>query len=270
MHRSGPIQRLNKKTSNALIALLAATTLHHAQAASATECTNLAAPESGTSAFTWATEPEAQPAALSAAYNIAIWGDSLTSARNFIDAALKTSRIDKTTPSFVQAGIKVPGLSLPLKHSCASAGWKTAYAYKEKGNTPAFSEGMLSMESSMPGDVIHMDFRYPDADARVTQLDIQYEKAAPDGSLLLGVVVLTAGFFIAHAVASAWVGRLAQGAKGHASSLYLLTYCIGSSTMGSVGGWFWEYGHWPGVAALGGALMLLALGVAISLRPLDR
>lgn len=88
--------------------------------------------------------------------------------------------------------------------------------------------------------------------------------------LLLGVVVLTAGFFIAHAVASAWVGRLAQGAKGHASSLYLLTYYIGSSTMGSVGGWFWEYGHWPGVAALGGALMLLALAVAISLRPLDR
>lgn len=88
--------------------------------------------------------------------------------------------------------------------------------------------------------------------------------------LLLGVVVLTAGFFITHAVASAWVGRLAQGAKGHASSLHLLTYYIGSSTMGSVGGWFWEYGHWPGVAALGGALMLVALGLALSLRPLDR
>lgn len=87
--------------------------------------------------------------------------------------------------------------------------------------------------------------------------------------LLLGVVVLTAGFFIAHAVSSAWVGRLAQGAKGHASSLYLLTYYIGSSTMGSVGGWFWEYGHWPGVAALSGTLMLVALGLAISLRPLD-
>ena len=90
------------------------------------------------------------------------------------------------------------------------------------------------------------------------------------GVLLLGVVALTAGFFITHAVASAWVGRLAQGAKGHASSLYLLTYYIGSSTMGSVGGWFWEYGHWPGVAALGGALMLVALGLALSLRPLDR
>ena len=87
--------------------------------------------------------------------------------------------------------------------------------------------------------------------------------------LLLGVVVLTAGFFIAHAVASAWVGRLAQGARGLASSLCLLTADLGSGTMGSVGGWFWEYGHWPGVAALSGTLMLVALGLAISLRPLD-
>jgi len=133
--------------------------------------------------------PEAQATPLPAAYKIAIWGDSLTSARNFIDAALKTGAIEKTTPSFIQAGIKLPGLSLPLKQSCASAGWKTAYAYKEKGATPAFSEGMLSMESSTPGDVIHMDFRSPQPDTRVTQLDIQYDKAAPDGSLLLGVAV---------------------------------------------------------------------------------
>jgi lysophospholipase L1-like esterase len=190
MHCPCPVQPPRKsiaKLAVRLIALLAATTLHLAQAA--TDCINQPADEANSAAtFTWTTDPEAQ-AAPQATYKIAIWGDSLTSARNFLDAALKTSGIDKTTPSSIQAGIKVPGLSLPLKHACASPGWKTAYAYKEKGSTPAFAEGMLSMESSTPGDVIHMDFRHPQAGTRVTQLDIQYDKPAPDSSLLLGVAV---------------------------------------------------------------------------------
>lgn len=149
------------------------------------DCTNTQAEDTvSTAAFTWTTQPEVQPAPAQPTYKIAIWGDSLTSARNFIDAALKTSGSEKTTPSYIQAGIKVPGLNLPLKHACATAGWKTAYAYKEKGSTPAFSEGMLRMESSTPGDVMQLELR-----DRVTQLDIQYDKSAPDGSLLLGVAV---------------------------------------------------------------------------------
>jgi len=184
MHRSSLIQRLLNETSNTLIALLAAATLQQAKAAPTTECTVLPVQKASTAAFTWTTQPESQPAQAPVAYKIAIWGDSLTSARNFLDAALKTGGIKKTTPSYIQAGIKVPGLNLPLKHACATAGWKTAYAYKEKGTTPAFSEGMLSMESSTPGDVIQLELR-----DRVTQFDIQYEKSAPDGSLLLGVAV---------------------------------------------------------------------------------
>ncbi|KKB62013.1 MFS transporter [Robbsia andropogonis] len=74
--------------------------------------------------------------------------------------------------------------------------------------------------------------------------------------MIAGIVALTIGFFIAHSVASGWVGRLAVGAKGHASSLYLLAYYLGSSFLGSVGGHFWERGAWPGVATF--ALVLLA------------
>jgi hypothetical protein len=57
-----------------------------------------------------------------------------------------------------------------------------------------------------------------------------------------GVVLLTIGFFVAHSVASGWVGRMAAQAKGHAASLYLLAYYAGSSVMGSVGGWAWTHG----------------------------
>ncbi|MBE72297.1 MAG: MFS transporter [Thalassospira sp.] len=74
-----------------------------------------------------------------------------------------------------------------------------------------------------------------------------------------GIVVLTSGFFVAHSIASGWVGRLAETAKGHASSLYLLAYYLGSSIMGSVGGWFWDQGGWNAVAGFAGSLLLCAL-----------
>ena len=74
-----------------------------------------------------------------------------------------------------------------------------------------------------------------------------------------GIVVLTSGFFVAHSIASGWVGRLAETSKGHASSLYLLAYYLGSSIMGSVGGWFWAHGGWNAVAAFAGALLVGAL-----------
>jgi YNFM family putative membrane transporter len=53
--------------------------------------------------------------------------------------------------------------------------------------------------------------------------------------VILGILLVTIGFFAAHAIASGWVGRLAGPAKGHAASLYLLFYYLGSSVTGSVG-----------------------------------
>jgi YNFM family putative membrane transporter len=77
-------------------------------------------------------------------------------------------------------------------------------------------------------------------------------------------VLLTIGFFIAHSVASGWVGRMAAQAKGHAASLYLLAYYAGSSLMGSVGGWAWAHGGWPAVAGFTGALLAAALLLGIN------
>ncbi len=84
-----------------------------------------------------------------------------------------------------------------------------------------------------------------------------------------GVILLTIGFFIAHSVASGWVGRLAKGAKGHASALYLLAYYLGSSLMGSAGGWFWGWGRWPAVAAFAGVMLFAALLAGLRLRRFD-
>lgn len=88
--------------------------------------------------------------------------------------------------------------------------------------------------------------------------------------IVAGITLLTIGFFIGHSVASGWVGRVAQGAKGHAASLYLLFYYVGSSVTGTLGGWFWEHGGWRALAALTAVLTLLGFWVLVSLARLSR
>ncbi|MDQ0510708.1 MFS transporter [Ancylobacter amanitiformis] len=80
-----------------------------------------------------------------------------------------------------------------------------------------------------------------------------------------GVALVATGFFIGHSVTSSSVGRLASLSKGHAASLYLLFYYIGSSVTGSIGGWFWEHGGWVSIAALTGALALAGAILALGL-----
>jgi YNFM family putative membrane transporter len=88
---------------------------------------------------------------------------------------------------------------------------------------------------------------------------------APLAAVIAGVALVTVGFFVAHAVASGWVGRLAARSKGHAASLYLLAYYAGSSLVGSAGGCFWTAAGWPGVAAYVAAILGLALLAALKL-----
>jgi len=92
--------------------------------------------------------------------------------------------------------------------------------------------------------------------------------AQPLVCVILGVVGVTVGFFIAHSVASGWVGALAGRDRSHAASLYLLAYYLGGSLLGSVGGLFWRGGGWLGVTAFCGAAMLgvLAAGAALGVR----
>lgn len=83
--------------------------------------------------------------------------------------------------------------------------------------------------------------------------------------IVLGILLVTLGFFAAHAIASGWVGQLAGEGKGHASSLYLLFYYAGSSIVGSTGGWFWQHLGWAGVVGLTLALALAGIATSLSI-----
>lgn len=85
--------------------------------------------------------------------------------------------------------------------------------------------------------------------------------------VVLGIVLMTIGFFAAHSVASGWVGRLALSAKGHASSLYLLGYYLGSSLLGAASGWFLQQAGWQGLVAW---MLVLLMGVLWLARGVQR
>lgn len=77
--------------------------------------------------------------------------------------------------------------------------------------------------------------------------------------IVIGIAVLTFGFFAAHGVASGTVGKLARGNKAQAASLYLLAYYLGSSVLGSVGGSIFSYAGWPGVTAMVSTALICGL-----------
>jgi YNFM family putative membrane transporter len=85
---------------------------------------------------------------------------------------------------------------------------------------------------------------------------------SPLASVVLGIAVVTFGFFGAHSVASAWVGLRAQKAKAQAAALYLFFYYMGSSVAGAAGGLFWEHARWNGVAAFVASMLVVALIIA--------
>ena len=84
--------------------------------------------------------------------------------------------------------------------------------------------------------------------------------------VLAGLALFTVGFFAAHTSASGMVGRRATTGRSQASALYLLAYYAGSSLGGWAGGLAYERAAWPGVVAYVGALLVVALGLALLLR----
>jgi len=94
---------------------------------------------------------------------------------------------------------------------------------------------------------------------------IELTRAESAVLIVLGVAVVTIGFFGAHAICSSWVSRRAIIAKAQAASLYLFFYYMGSSVMGSLSGMAFQAEGWSGVANLQTLMQVLALAIALRL-----
>ncbi|MFE4827319.1 MFS transporter [Streptomyces sp. NPDC056672] len=75
-------------------------------------------------------------------------------------------------------------------------------------------------------------------------------------AVLLGLVLITAGFFAGHAVASSSVSRTAKTGRAQASALYQSAYYLGSSAGGTLGAIAFHAGGWAATVLLGLAAVL--------------
>jgi YNFM family putative membrane transporter len=95
--------------------------------------------------------------------------------------------------------------------------------------------------------------------------------ARPLPLIILGVAVVTVGYFGAHSIASSWVGRRSRASRAQAAAFYLFFLYMGSSVLGWAGGIAWSWAGWIGVASFTGVLIAIALLVGVRLvavRPL--
>lgn len=86
---------------------------------------------------------------------------------------------------------------------------------------------------------------------------------------LAAVLLFTATFFPAHSISSAWVGEVARQDRAEASSIYILSYYLGSSIIGWVSGFFFAH-SWGLLVAWLILLTLIALVTALAAMRRDK
>jgi YNFM family putative membrane transporter len=82
-------------------------------------------------------------------------------------------------------------------------------------------------------------------------------------SVLLGLVLITAGFFAGHAVASSAVGGTASHGRAQASALYQSAYYVGSSAGSTVGAMAFHAGGWAGTVGVGLLAVAGVVGITV-------
>lgn len=80
--------------------------------------------------------------------------------------------------------------------------------------------------------------------------------------VLVGLVIATFCFFVAHAIAAAWAGQQVPSARSQASALYSLAYYAGSSLLGFAGAVVFDSSGWTGAMIMVIICCVLAAGIA--------
>ncbi|MEE1939359.1 MFS transporter [Streptomyces sp. TRM 70361] len=82
-------------------------------------------------------------------------------------------------------------------------------------------------------------------------------------AVLLGLVLVTAGFFAGHAVASSSVSRTATTGRAQAAALYQMAYYLGSSLGASLGAVAYHAAGWSATVALTLGALVAAAGITL-------
>ncbi|MGW1197320.1 MFS transporter [Streptomyces sp. NPDC002536] len=96
-----------------------------------------------------------------------------------------------------------------------------------------------------------------------TSLGLLLSLSGSLAAVLAGLILITAGFFAGHAVASSSVSRTAKTGRAQASALYQTAYYAGSSVGGAVGAAAFGVAGWDGTVVLGLLAMVAAAAVTL-------
>ncbi|MCC2279422.1 MULTISPECIES: MFS transporter [Streptomyces] len=96
-----------------------------------------------------------------------------------------------------------------------------------------------------------------------TSLGLLLTVSSSLAAVLAGLILITAGFFAGHAVASSSVSRTAKTGRAQASALYQTAYYAGSSVGGTLGALAFRSAGWDGTVVLGLLAMVGAAAVTL-------
>lgn len=80
---------------------------------------------------------------------------------------------------------------------------------------------------------------------------------------LAGLLMFTASFFARHSVASGWVGQVATRDRAEASSTYVFFYYVGSSALGGLTGWLFQFLDWGEFIGVVAGFLVALVGIAV-------
>lgn len=82
-------------------------------------------------------------------------------------------------------------------------------------------------------------------------------------AIVVSLIGICAGFFAIHASAAGSLNRKLTSSRGRANSLYVLFYYLGGFVGITISGHVYIFTGWPGVAALGCAVLLITFIIGI-------
>ena len=82
-------------------------------------------------------------------------------------------------------------------------------------------------------------------------------------AILAALALVCAGFFAIHAAAAGSLNRKLTSSRGRANSLYVLAYYLGGAAGITLSGYAYGLAGWPGVAALGTAVLALPFATGL-------
>lgn len=86
-------------------------------------------------------------------------------------------------------------------------------------------------------------------------------------AIVIGLIIFTGAFFGSHSTASGWAGAHPEIGRAQSTALYNLSYYIGSSLFGFIGGLFFQSLGWNALVGMVGGIILLASLVALMVLP---